>query len=140
MNARHCGSTVLLIMLLLLSAPALQATSSQQVVLDGSFEAGSPNPYWDEGSTNWGFDEWILIQNPNDEACQVGVDYNTSGGLVPRAGFSLAGNSRITIHVNEDVPHTDTSARVYSDLPIIAERAMYWNSDGAGHVSQGLLK
>jgi serine protease len=110
----------------------------------GHCSIGVPQPrtenFLAEGSTNWGFDEWILVQNPNDEACQVGVDYNTSGGLIPRAGFHLAGNSRVTIHVNEDVPLTDTSARVYSDLPVIAERAMYWNSKGAGHVSQGLLK
>jgi hypothetical protein len=30
------------------------ACVSQQVIVDGSFEAGVPNPNWDEGSTNFG--------------------------------------------------------------------------------------
>ena len=46
----------------------------------------------------------------------------------------------MTIHVNTDVPGVDTSARVFSNLPIIAERSMYWHSGGGGHVSTGLMK
>lgn len=93
-----------------------------------------------EGSTNWGFDEWILIQNPNPVPASVGIDYMTSSGPVPKNAFQLAANSRVTVHVNADVPGRDTSARVYSDQLIIAERSMYWNSGTAGHVSTGLMK
>jgi hypothetical protein len=46
----------------------------------------------------------------------------------------------VTIHVNEDVPPQDVSTRVFSDRRIIAERSMYWNGRGGGHVSQALLK
>jgi serine protease len=93
-----------------------------------------------EGSTNWGFDEWILVQNPNSSPASVGIDYMTAGGLVPKNAFTLAPNSRVSVHVNADVPGVDTSARVYSNLPIIAERSMYWNGGGAGHCSTGLMK
>jgi hypothetical protein len=93
-----------------------------------------------EGSTAWGFDEWVLIQNPNDTACNIGIDYMTEQGLIPTTGFSMPANSRVTVHVNSQVPNLDTSTRVYSNLPIMVERAMYWNNRGAGHVSFGLNK
>ena len=110
----------------------------------GHDEIGVPQPrqqcFLAEGSTDWGFDEWILVQNPNSKAANIGVDYMTGAGPVPRNGFVLAANSRVSIHVNADVPGVDTSARVYSNLPIIAERSMYWHNGGAGHVSTGLMK
>ncbi|MBU4301754.1 MAG: S8 family serine peptidase, partial [Actinobacteria bacterium] len=93
-----------------------------------------------EGSTDWGFDEWILVQNPNDTEANVGVEYMTSAGLMNRDGFTLGAGSRVSIHVNSDIPPIDTSAYVFSNLPIIAERSMYWNSRGAGHASQGLMR
>jgi len=46
----------------------------------------------------------------------------------------------MTVHVNSQVPYLDTSTKVYSNLPIMVERAMYWNNRGAGHVSFGLNK
>jgi serine protease len=116
---------------------------------DGTGKAGHcaiavPQPrqqcYMAEGSTDWGFDEWVLIQNPNDTACNISVEYMTPTGLVPRQGFSMAANSRVTIHVNADLPMRDVSTRVFSDKRIIAERSMYWNGRGGGHVSQALLK
>lgn len=110
----------------------------------GHNEIGVPQPrqqcFLAEGSTDWGFDEWILVQNPNATPANIGVDYMTDAGPVPRNGFVLAANSRVSIHVNADVPGVDTSARVYSNRPIIAERSMYWHGGGAGHVSTGLMK
>ena len=110
----------------------------------GHNQIGVPQPrqqcFLAEGSTNWGFDEWILVQNPNSTPANVGIDYMTTTGLVPKNAFVLAANSRVTVHVNSDVPLADLSARVYSNLPIIAERSMYWNNKGAGHCSIGLMK
>ncbi|MFH1150482.1 MAG: DUF5719 family protein [Actinomycetota bacterium] len=94
-----------------------------------------------EGTTDWGFDEWILVQNPNPEPANIGVRYMTPQGPVDRDGFVLAGNSRVTVHANEDlVPASDASAYVFSDRRIIAERSMYWNARGGGHVSTGMMK
>ena len=94
-----------------------------------------------EGSTDWGFDEWLQIQNPNSTAASIGIEYMTSTqGMVPGPTFDLAAGSRATVHVNEQVPLMDVSTRVYSDLPVIAERSMYWNRRGGGHVSPGLMK
>lgn len=98
------------------------------------------NCYLAEGSTDWGFAEWVLLQNPNDTAADVGVEYMTSAGLESRERISIPPSSRITIDVNADVPGIDTSTYVFSNLPIIAERSMYWNRRGGGHVSQGLMR
>lgn len=96
--------------------------------------------YLAEGSTDWGFDEWILVQNPNDTEANIGIEYMTSSGLMGRPGFVLPANSRVTVHVNSELPAIDTSAYVFSNMPVIAERSMYWNANGAGHVSTGLMK
>lgn len=112
--------------------------------MGGHNAMGVPQPrqecFLPEGSTNWGFEEWVLVQNPNDAPADIGVEYMTGAGLRTRDRFSLAAKSRVSIHVNADAPGTDTSTRVYSNMPIAAERAMYWNSGSAGHVSQGLMK
>lgn len=93
-----------------------------------------------EGSTAWGFEEWVLVQNPGDSPAEIGVEYMTRDGLRTRGGFVLDANSRATIYVNEDIPGTDVSTRVFSDTPVIAERSMYWNSRGAGHASHGMMQ
>lgn len=93
-----------------------------------------------EGTTAWGFDEWVLIQNPNSAAADVDVSFMTSGGTVQGRGFRIDPGSRVTVHVNSELPSIDTSTEVSSNLPIIAERSMYWNDKGAGHVSQGLMR
>jgi hypothetical protein len=53
-------------------------------------------------------------------------------------------NTRLTIHVNEDlaaanVAPTDVSIRVVGNSPVVAERAMYWNNKGGGHDSIGFM-
>ena len=93
-----------------------------------------------EGSTGWGFDEWLLIQNPNPDPADVGIEYMTSSGPRPKDVFVLPANSRVSVHVNADVPGVDTSARVFSNLPVIAERSMYWHGGNAGHCSTGLMR
>jgi hypothetical protein len=93
-----------------------------------------------EGSTDYGFDEWVLIQNPNDAPADIGIEYMTPLGPRTRSGFTIAPNSRATVHVNDDIPGTDASTLVYSNLPVIAERSMYWHSRGAGHVSVGVMR
>lgn len=93
-----------------------------------------------EGTTNWGFETWLLVQNPGESLANVSVEYNTSNGAVQRPDFSVFPGSRTTVYLNGELPPVDTSIKVRSDTPIIAERAMYWNARGGGHNSQGLLR
>ena len=82
--------------------------------------------YLAEGTTDWGFTTYVLVQNPNDTPADVTVTYMTGGGPVPQAPFTMEPNSRKTIRVNDVLPDEDLSTQVHSDKPIIAERAMYW--------------
>ena len=97
--------------------------------------------YLAEGTTAWGFDEWVLIQNPGTAPATVTVEFMKADGTTVPYGVVLAPLSRYSIHVNE-VPGcaaADLSTYLSSDRPIIAERAMYWNgaSKPAGHVTLG---
>jgi hypothetical protein len=95
---------------------------------------GSAQDYYlAEGSTAWGFTTYVLVQNPNDQSCDVTITYMTPSGPQPQGAFTMGGNSRKTIRVN-DIPgmgNTDFSTRVHGSRPIIAERAMYWGQGTA---------
>ncbi|MFH1150228.1 MAG: hypothetical protein V1748_07125 [Actinomycetota bacterium] len=111
---------------------------------EGSCSIGATMPAVDyflaEGTTAWGFTTYVLVQNPNDSDADVSLTYHTTSGSVPGPTFTMPANSRGTVKVNEALPATDFSTQVHGDLPLIAERAMYWDS-GAGeamHDSIGL--
>jgi len=107
-----------------------------------SIGATTPNEdyYLAEGSTDWGFTTYVLVQNPNDNASEVTIDYMTSNGSVPQPSFTMAPNSRKTIRVNDVLPNKDMSTHVHGSSPVVAERAMYWNNGTkeACHASIGL--
>jgi hypothetical protein len=98
--------------------------------------------YLAEGSTAWGFTTYVLVQNPNPNQTTVNVTFNTSTGPVAYPAFVMLPYSRKTIRVNDFLPDKDCSTEVHAlgGQPIVAERAMYWNSRGGGHVSPGLQK
>ncbi|MCG2794587.1 MAG: S8 family serine peptidase, partial [Actinomycetia bacterium] len=111
---------------------------------EGHDSIGTTTPatsyYLAEGTTDWGFTTYVLVQNPNPTDTDVTVTYMTSSGPVPQAPFTMPGNSRKTIRVNDVLPGTDLSTQVTGSQPIIAERAMYWDN-GTGeacHDSIGL--
>jgi hypothetical protein len=83
--------------------------------------------YFAEGCTRPGFNQWLCIQNPNDETARVKTDYMTEdGGLISKE-YRIAPHSRFTINVNNDVARQhDVSTRIVSDIPVVAERPMYF--------------
>ncbi len=97
-----------------------------------------------EGTTAWGFSTFVLIQNPNESAANVTITYMTPEGPVAQPPFALPPASRKTIKVNDvaGLSSTDLSTKVHADVPIVAERAMYWKGgpDGveACHASIGV--
>jgi hypothetical protein len=110
----------------------------------------SPSPVWylPEGATYFGFDEWVLIQNPNDVQVSARVQFLGRGGVARELEVPIGARSRYTIHANEFVPDTEISTRVEcltkedgDALPVFAERAMYMaTADGkrGAHDSIGL--
>ncbi len=109
----------------------------------GSIGASAPSNTWlfAEGYTGDSFDTWVLLQNPNDSAATVTLSFVKPDGSIIEQQVSVPGRRRHSVHV-DTVPGlaaTDVSTRVDADLPIIAERAMYFDYRGrkGGHVTIG---
>lgn len=111
---------------------------------EGSNSIGATAPsqdhYLAEGSTAWGFTTYVLVQNPNPTSTNVTVTYNTPSGLVHGKPLTLPANSRATIKVNDTAPNMDLSTHVHGSQPVVAERAMYWDTGNgqACHDSIGM--
>lgn len=83
--------------------------------------------YFAEGCTRPGFNQWLCIQNPNDEVASVQVGYMTEDGGFISKEYGVAAHSRHTVNVNNDVARFhDVSTRVVSDRPVVVERPMYF--------------
>jgi hypothetical protein len=112
-------------------APSEEAHSSVGVT--------SPQKTWylAEGSSAWGFECWLLIQNPNPVDATCHVTYMIEGEGPKTIDHTVAANSRNTFDISKDVGAKDTSIKVESDVPVIPERAMYRNKRREGHDSIG---
>jgi hypothetical protein len=122
-------------------------TADGKVGAHDSIAAYQTNTYWflPEGTTLPGFDEWVLIQNPNDASAEVRVTLLSQVGPVAQKTMTMPPNSRQTVHVNEMVSGVDVSAVVESigasPVGVLAERAMYmWTADHkqGSHCSIGI--
>lgn len=99
--------------------------------VDGSDVVGTSGPsdtwYFAEGATHPGFQEWLTIQNPNDVDANCKVTYMTGSGVVTTFDKVVAPRSRGTVDVLSQVgDNENVSTRVESDVPVIAERPMYF--------------
>lgn len=119
--------------------------------------------YLAEGSTNWLFEEFVLVANPNQAGVDARVTFlrppvQVGGVLTPQAPivhtYALPGTSRKTLRLTRDVPEmvgvpTDVSVVVEclepgtttacaGDRGIVVERSMYWPRSGSESVSTWL--
>ncbi len=93
--------------------------------------------YFPEGSSNWGFECWILVQNPQDTVATCQFTYMVEGvGPVPR-NHEVQPHSRASFSMKDDVGVCDASIKVDSNVPVIPERAMYRYNRREGHESIG---
>ena len=93
--------------------------------------------YLPEGSSAWGFECWLLIQNPNGASAQCTVTYMIEGAGPQVVNKSVPANSRASFDISEDIGARDASIKVESKSPVIPERAMYRNARREGHCSIG---
>jgi hypothetical protein len=96
---------------------------------------GSRNDwYLAEGYTGWAgsqFDEWILVANENEQAADITVTYMFPDGSTQVMKHTAAARSRLTVSADAEVGQGQMiSAHVHSDVPIVVERAMYFNYRG----------
>ncbi|MBN2169327.1 MAG: carboxypeptidase regulatory-like domain-containing protein, partial [Actinobacteria bacterium] len=93
--------------------------------------------YLPEGSTNWGFETWLLIQNPNNTEATVEVTYMIEGEGPKNFEKKVPANTRQSYSMEKDIGNKDASIKVDSDIPVIPERAMYRHEKSEGHDSIG---
>lgn len=104
---------------------------------DSAFKIRSPQSryYLAEGSTAWGFSEYISVENPNNRAVTVRVTYGTAEhGAVPGGGHLLPAFSQTVINPAEVLGAQDfsTSVECLSGDVIAVDRTMSWTGPGYG--------
>jgi Family of unknown function (DUF5719) len=93
--------------------------------------------YLPEGSSGFGFECWLLIQNPGDTDANCSVTYMKEGAGPQTVEHVVPANSRDTFNMKDDIGEWNASIKVEADVPVIPERAMYRNSKREGHDSIG---
>jgi len=95
--------------------------------------------YLAEGSSAWGFECWLLIQNPNSSEATCQVTYMVEGSGPHTVTKKVPANSRRTYNMADDIGNADASIKVEADIPVIPERAMYRNNRREGQDSIGTI-
>ena len=128
-----------------LSAPEWRPASGTRSSGAVKSDSGPPEPkpsktwYFAEGSTNGGFETWILVQNQNTVPAHAQLTYMTRKGARKGPKVTIQAQSRISLFVADTVPgEWDVSTLVKADMNVIAERTMYWGNRIGGHNSVGV--
>ncbi|MBM3957777.1 MAG: hypothetical protein FJ313_06980, partial [Gemmatimonadetes bacterium] len=93
--------------------------------------------YLPEGSSDWGFECWVLVQNPGTSPAQIKLTYMIEGEGPKQFTRQVAAGTRATFNMADDIGAKDASIKISSPVPVIAERAMYRNNRREGHASIG---
>jgi hypothetical protein len=93
------------------------------------------HPHWffAEGATGSFFNMFLLVANPDaTQTAHITVSYLLTDGTVVPVHHDIAPNSRQTYNVADEASTLVSAAFstvVDSDVPIVAERSMYWPHD-----------
>ena len=100
---------------------------------EGTLNAtGGRSNYFPEGATAGGFDTWVLLVNPNEQEAHAKVTLMTGEGATMEKDLTVGALSRQTVHLDELLPNAfEVATEVTSDVPLVAERSMYWDPDAA---------
>jgi hypothetical protein len=93
--------------------------------------------YLPEGSSNWGFETWTAVLNPNNTTANITLTYMTEGAGPKTLAKTIPPNSRATWNMATDIGAADASIKVASNLPVVAERSVYHNNRREGSCSIG---
>lgn len=112
-------------------APAGETHSSVGV------NSPSQNWYLAEGCSGYGFETWLLVQNPTDVDAACSFTYMIEGGTPKKVTRNVPGRSRQSFNIAEDIGAESAATMVKSDVPVIVERSMYRNGRREGHETVG---
>jgi N-acetylmuramoyl-L-alanine amidase len=110
---------------------------------DVGIGVSSPSRHWyfAEGYTGDGFEDWLCLQNPGDEAVEAEIRFHLESGEVLWEKVGLNPRSRTTLYVNSMMPYQEGLAfSVHASGEIIVERPIYFRYRGSWvgeHVSTG---
>jgi streptogramin lyase len=93
--------------------------------------------YLAEGSSAWGFECWLLVQNPNATDTTATFTYMIEGAAPKAVQHLVKAHSRATFNMADDIGAHDASVMITAPIPIIPERAMYRYNKREGHDSIG---
>jgi hypothetical protein len=95
----------------------------------------APSKSWflAEGATGGFFDTFVLLSNPKSVDAHVTVTFLLDTGETVTELKTVGANQRLTINIEAEpdprLANAAVSTVVTSDVPIIAERSMYWIGD-----------
>ena len=91
-----------------------------------------------EGYTGPGFQEFLTLLNPNPTPAHVTATYLFEGGGTLEQALVVPAASRSTVNVDDVVgPDRQVSVQLQSDLPVAAERPMYFRACARGLCADG---
>ncbi len=105
--------------------------------------AGRTSWYFAEGFTGGNatiaFETFLLLGNDNAQPATVTATYFRDAGDPVTRTYTLLPRSRFNVWTDQErdsagnllLPNTAFSVRLQSDIPIVAERAMYWGTPSA---------
>ncbi len=87
--------------------------------------------YFAEGTTQPGFDEYILLSNMSESALSATITYLTQDGREKQVSHDLPAHSRRTVYVNAEMPgEVGLAAIVRGTAGFVCERALYFSLGG----------
>ncbi len=116
----------------------------------GHVSAGAPDAstswFFAEGATGSFFDTFLLMSNPGDASANVTMTYLLDNGQPVTVNKIVPAHARLTVAVEGEgaaLAAASFATQLTSDVPIVAERAMYWVGDPApwteSHDSLGVV-
>jgi hypothetical protein len=93
--------------------------------------------YLAEGSSSWGFETWLLVQNPNAQPAECTLTYMVENSAPVVVKKTVPAKSRASFDMADDIGACDASISVQAAIPVIAERSVYRNNRTEGHESVG---
>jgi len=96
-------------------------------------QTASSTWYLAEGSTAWGFNAYITIENPNDTAVNADITYMMGWGAVPGPTLYMPPLSQATVSPKNTLGNQDFSTMVNcrEKKTIAVDRTMTWTGTGA---------
>ncbi|AMY10978.1 hypothetical protein LuPra_04222 [Luteitalea pratensis] len=110
----------------------------------GTASMGAPAPatrwLFAEGATGPLFDAFLLLANPSQGQAQAEITFRLPEGQSVTRVATIPPESRVTVWVDQEdrlLADTAFSTVVNSDVPIVAERAMWWRTPSSAGWVEG---